>query len=263
MQPWARCDPRRLRALRGVLTDIDDTLTTEGAIPMGVVAALSALRAAGLPVLAVTGRPMGWSLAIADNTPLAAIVAENGSVALIPEGGAVRVEFVDGEPQRAANAVRLRAAAERIVREVPGATLSRDSVGRVTDVAIDHAEFAHLDAAQIEQVVALMRAEGMNATVSSIHVNGWFGTHTKLTGANWIVRRLFSRDLMAERDDWLYVGDSTNDELMFATFPLSVGVANLTDFADRLTQWPAFITAHDRGRGFIEIAESLLAARGE
>jgi hypothetical protein len=261
--PWARCEPRRLCALRGVLTDIDDTLTTEGAIPMGVVAALSALRATGLPVIAVTGRPMGWSRAIAADTPLAAIVAENGAVALIAEAGEVRVEFADDAAVREANAARLRAAAERIVREVPGATLSQDSAGRVTDIAVDHAEFAHLDAAQIARVVAVMREEGMTATVSSIHVNGWFGTHSKLTGAAWIVRRLFGRDLMAERDDWLYVGDSTNDELMFASFPLSVGVANLMDFADRLTQWPAFITAHDRGRGFVEVAESLLAARGE
>jgi HAD superfamily hydrolase (TIGR01484 family) len=156
----------------------------------------------------------------------------------------------------------LRAAAERIVSEVPGATLSRDSAGRVTDIAIDHAEFAHLNPAQIEAVVALMRAEAMNATVSSIHVNGWFGAHSKLSGAAWIVRRLFDRDLRAERESWLYVGDSTNDELMFASFPLSVGVANLVDFADRLKQWPAFITTHERGRGFIEVAESLLAARG-
>ena len=262
VQPWARCDPRRLRDVRGVLTDIDDTLTTEGVIPLGVVAALSALRAAGVPVVAVTGRPMGWSRAIADDTPLAAIVAENGAVALIAEAGEVRVEFADAEPVRQANALRLRAVAERIVREVPGATLSRDSVGRVTDIAVDHAEFAHLDASRIERVVALMRAEGMNATVSSIHVNGWFGAHTKLTGADWIVRRRFGRDLAAERNEWLYVGDSTNDELMFANFALSVGVANLADFADRLRQWPAFITAHDRGRGFVEVAEALLAARG-
>ncbi|MEO8526209.1 MAG: HAD-IIB family hydrolase [Caldimonas sp.] len=263
--PWARCDPRRLRALRGVLTDIDDTLTTEGAMPMGVVAALSALRAAGVPVVAVTGRPMGWSRTIAKDTPLAAIVAENGSVALFADAAeiaGVRVEYADDATVRAANGARLRAVAERIVREVPGATSSRDSAGRVTDIAIDHAEFAHLDAARIARVVALMREEGMNATVSSIHVNGWFGTHSKLSGAAWIVRRLFGRDLMAERDGWLYVGDSTNDELMFASFPLSVGVANLADFADRLKQWPAFITTHDRGRGFIEVAESLLAARG-
>ena len=97
----------------------------------------------------------------------------------------------------------------------------------------------------------------MNATVSSIHVNGWFGAHSKLSGARWIVRRLLGRDLDAERDDWLYVGDSTNDELMFATFPLSVGVANIADFADRLQQWPAYVTALDRGRGFVEVAEAL------
>ena len=49
---------------------------------------------------------------------------------------------------------------------------------------------------------------------------------------------------------------------MFASFPLSVGVANLLDFAERLRQWPAFITTHERGRGFVEVAEALLAARG-
>ena len=69
------------------------------------------------------------------------MVAENGAVALIPDGaGGVRTEYADSEPVREANALRLAAAAARIVREVPGATLSRDSVGRVTDIAIDHAQ---------------------------------------------------------------------------------------------------------------------------
>lgn len=277
--PWARCDPGRLLAVRGVLTDIDDTLTSEGMIPLGVVAALSALRAAGLPVIAVTGRPLGWSRPIAETVPLAAIVAENGAVALIPEQrtagadarakqsadaptmSALIVEFADDAVTRDRNAKRLDAVAARIVAEVPGAGLSRDSAGRVTDIAIDHAEFAHLDAVSIARVVALMHGEGMSASVSSIHVNGWFGTHSKLSGADWIVRRLFGHDLAAERDAWLYVGDSSNDELMFANFPLSVGVANIVDFADALRQWPAYVTALDRGRGFVEIAEALLAAR--
>jgi hydroxymethylpyrimidine pyrophosphatase-like HAD family hydrolase len=212
-------------------------------------------------VIAVTGRPMGWSLPIAAETPLAAVVAENGAVAIFDEAGAQRVEYAQGEAERAANAVRLRAAAERILLEVPGATLSRDSPGRVTDIAVDHSEFAHLDAARIEQVVAIMRAEGMHATVSSIHVNGWFGAHTKLTGAAWICRRLLDRDLEAERSRWIYVGDSTNDQLMFGHFPLSVGVANLMDFAERLTQWPAYLTTFERGRGFVEVAERLLDSR--
>ncbi len=261
--PWSRCEPRRLAGVRGVLTDIDDTLTTEGAIPMGVVAALAALRESGLPVIAVTGRPMGWSRALAEQTPLAAVVAENGAVALVREAGAdaVRVEYVDPEPVRRANAERLRAVAARIVAEISEATLSQDSFGRVTDIAVDHAEFNHLAPARIADVVALMKSEGMNTTVSSIHVNGWFGAHSKLSGATWIVRRLLGLDLAAERDKWLYVGDSTNDELMFASFPLSVGVANIADFADRLRQWPAYVTSLDRGRGFVEVAEALLAAR--
>jgi HAD superfamily hydrolase (TIGR01484 family) len=260
--PWSRCDPRLLHGVRGVLSDIDDTLTSDGLIPMGVVAALAALRAAGLPVIAVTGRPLGWSREVALPTPLAAIVAENGAVALWQDGDEVRVEFADPAPVRDAHAARLRAVASRIVAEVPGATLARDSPGRVTDIAIDHGEFADLDPAQIHQVLALMRREGMNASVSSIHVNGWFGAHTKLTGATWIVQRLLGRDLDAERASWLYVGDSTNDEPMFAAFPLSVGVANIVDFADRLQRWPAYVTMLDRGRGFVEIAEALLAARG-
>ena len=111
--PWSRCEPRRLAGVRGVLTDIDDTLTTEGAIPMGVVAALAALREAGLPVIAVTGRPMGWSRAVAAQTPLAAVVAENGSVALVRDGDEVRVELrrsrAGAQRQRRAPARRRRA----------------------------------------------------------------------------------------------------------------------------------------------------------
>ena len=245
----------------GLLTDIDDTLTRDGAVEAVARAALQRLAAAALPVLAITGRPMGWSEPFVRDGTLPAIVAENGAVALFREHGRVCIEYAQDEATRRANAQRLRQVAARVLREVPGATLSRDSVGRVTDVAIDHGEFAHLDEPAIERVVAIMRSEGMNATVSSIHVNGWFGDHTKLSGARWIVRRLFGRELDAERGRWVYVGDSTNDQEMFAHFPLSVGVANLMRFADRLTVWPAYLTTGERGAGFAEVADVLIAAR--
>ena len=265
VQPWSRCDPARLAGVFGVLTDIDDTLTTDGAIPMGVVAAIAALAEAGVPVVAVSGRPVGWCEPVVRSTPLAAVVAEDGAVALIADASAergVRVEFADDAATRAGYALRLKAVAERVLREVPAARISDDSVRRLTDLAIDHAEVHRLGAADIERVVAIMRSEGMTATVSSIHVNGWFGPHSKRTGAAWIVRRLFGRDLEGERERWIYVGDSSNDELMFDAFPLSAGVANIVENAARLRHWPAFVTALARGRGFIEIAESVLAARG-
>ena len=72
---------------------------------------------------------------------------------------------------------------EQIEREPPGVHRATDSPGRGTDIAIDHSEFAHLSQAQIAAVVALMKSQGLQATVSSIHINGWFGDHNKLAGA--------------------------------------------------------------------------------
>jgi hypothetical protein len=106
-----------------------------------------------------------------------------------------------------------------------------------------------------------MQAEGMNATVSSIHINGWFGAHNKLEGARWVVRQLWGRELDAEMDSWVYVGDSTNDQLMFKSFRNSVGVANIERFLPALNDKPRFITRGARGAGFAEVATAVLAAR--
>lgn len=260
-RPWAQCPPAALAGVCGLFTDIDDTLTRDGAIEPAALEALHALAAAGLPVVAITGRPLGWSEPFARAWPVQAIVAENGAVALVRQGAEVLTEFAQDAATRCANAARLRAVAARVLREVPGATLARDSAGRATDIAVDHGEFAHLDDAAVARVVALMQEEGMVATVSSIHVNGWFGSHSKLTAAQWMLQRLLGRPLAAELARWVYVGDSTNDQPMFEAFPLSVGVANLRRFAAVLRHWPAYITAGERGAGFAEVAAALLRAR--
>ena len=261
MLPLSELPRDAARAVRGVLTDIDDTLTTAGVIDADALDALARLRAVGIPVIAITGRPMGWSEPFARDWPLNAIVAENGAVALFREGERLTIEYAQDAATRARNALRLRDAAARVLREVPGATLSRDSAGRATDIAVDHNEFATLSPAQIEQVVVVMRSAGLHATVSSIHINGWFGEHDKLSGARWMVRRLFARDLEAEHAQWVYVGDSTNDQQMFGHFPLSVGVANLLRFERELSVWPAYLTRGERGAGFAEVADILIAAR--
>ncbi len=260
-QPLAELPAARLANAVGVMTDIDDTLTRDGAIEPAALDALHALHAAGIPVIAITGRPLGWSAPFAAAWPVQAIVAENGGVALLRAGGQMTTEFAHDETTRTHNVGRLAHAAARVLAEVPGATLAQDSAGRVTDIAIDHSEFAQLDDAAIAQVVAVLRSEGLHATVSSIHINGWLGEHDKWTGAEWMLCRLFGRVLLHETDRWVYVGDSTNDQAMFKRFSLSVGVANLRRFADTLTVWPAYITQAERGVGFAEVARALLAAR--
>ena len=61
MQPLARLPAARLRGVRGILSDIDDTLTRDGAIEPAALDALHSLRVHGVDVLAITGRPAGWS----------------------------------------------------------------------------------------------------------------------------------------------------------------------------------------------------------
>lgn len=247
--------------IRGVFTDIDDTLTTDGAITPDALAALGDLKAAGLHVVPITGRPVGWSEPFALAWPVDAIVAENGSVALTGHNGKLDKRYQQDERTRAGHFARMQQVAARVLREVPGATLSTDSPGRETDIAIDHSEFAHLPQPAIDHVVRIMQAEGMNATVSSIHINGWYGGHDKLAGARWIVRELWGRDLDAEIDRWVYVGDSTNDQLMFQRFPHSVGVANIARFVPQLQHRPRYVTGAERGAGFAQVARAVLGAR--
>ncbi|WP_397407853.1 HAD-IIB family hydrolase [Polaromonas sp.] len=257
--------------ITGVFTDIDDTLTTDGAITPDALQALRDLQAAGLHVIPITGRPVSWSESFALRWPVDAIVAENGAVALLASqiglqpvsGGRGQLSklYQQDAPTRLANYARMQQVARRVMQDVPGAVLSEDSRGRETDIAIDHSEFVHLPPAQIAQAVQIMQSEGMNATVSSIHINGWFGAHNKLEGARWIVRELFGRDLEAEMGRWVYVGDSTNDQLMFEAFAHSVGVANIRRFEAALSHKPRYITEGERGAGFAEVAAALLAAR--
>ena len=245
--------------LLGVLTDIDDTLTTDGAVPEHVVASIAALREAGLKVVPITGRPVGWSEPFASAWPVDAIVAENGAVALRRNAaGGLDKLYQQDAATRSANFARMQEVLAQIEASVPGARRATDSAGRECDIAVDHSEFTEMPQAQIDQCVAIMRAAGMNATVSSIHINGWFGAHNKWQGAQWIVRTLFDRDLAAELERWVYIGDSTNDQLMFERFGHSFGVANIARFVPQLTHLPRYVTPSERGDGFVELTRAIL-----
>jgi HAD superfamily hydrolase (TIGR01484 family) len=259
------------RRIIGVFTDIDDTLTTDGAITTAALQALHALKAAGLHVIAITGRPVGWSEPFAREWPVDAIVAENGSVALFNNDPLKKTAglptrnlhsllsklYQSDAITRERNYAHLQRVLMRVEHEVPGANRSTDSIGRETDIAIDHSEFTHLPPEKIAQVVQIMQSEGLQATVSSIHINGWIGSHNKLQGAHWIVRELFKRDLAQEMQRWVYVGDSTNDQLMFEAFENSVGVANIARFLPELNHLPRYVTSHERGAGFAQVVAQL------
>ena len=65
--------------VRGVLADIDDTLTSDGRLTAQAYGAMERLQAAGLLVIPITGRPAGWCDLIARFWPVDAVVGENGA----------------------------------------------------------------------------------------------------------------------------------------------------------------------------------------
>ncbi|MCC6870342.1 MAG: HAD-IIB family hydrolase [Burkholderiales bacterium] len=264
MQPLDQLSDAALARVRGVFADIDDTLTTDGRLTAEAYAAMAALHEAGFGVVPITGRPAGWCDHIARMWPVDAVVGENGAFYFAYDAASRKLvkRFRDDEATRAANRARLAAVRDRILAEAPGAALASDQLYREADLAIDYCEdVPRLGSAAVDRIVAIMREAGMTAKVSSIHVNGWFGAYDKLGMTRTLVRERHGVDLDAERDRYLFVGDSPNDAPLFGYFPLSVGVANVRRFAARLEYAPAYVTARESGAGFAELAARLLAAR--
>ena len=264
MQPLDSFPVAARRRIRGVFTDIDDTLTTDGKLTAAAYGALERLRAAGFVVVPITGRPAGWCDHIARMWPVDAVVGENGAFYFRYDAAAHKLvkRFLVPAEERAANRRRLEGVRDRILAAVPGAALASDQLYREADLAIDFREdVPPLPHEEIDRIVALFNGAGATAKVSSIHVNGWFGSYDKLGMTRILLRERFAVDLDAERDAFVFAGDSPNDSPMFEFFPNAVGVANIADFADRLTALPAYVTRSRCGAGFVELAEALIAAR--
>ena len=261
MKPLAGIDRARLAAVRGIFADIDDTITTEGRLTAAAYAALERLTAAGFTVVPITGRPAGWCDHIARMWPVAGVVGENGAFWMRYDASSRRLvkRFLASDAERAANRARLGGIGQRILAEVRGCALASDQLYREADLAIDFREdVPPLSSEAVDRIVGLMESEGMTAKVSSIHVNGWFGRYDKLGMTRTFFREVLGVDLDRDKDRYVFVGDSPNDAPMFAYFPLSVGVANVRAFADRIATPPAFVTSRNSGAGFVELAERLL-----
>jgi hypothetical protein len=264
MRPLATLPEAARTRVRGVLADIDDTLTTEGRLTAEAYAALARLCDAGFVVVPITGRPAGWCDHIARMWPVSGVVGENGALWMRHDPATRKLvrRFAASEAERVANRAQLAAIGAKILAAVPGAALASDQQYREADLAIDYCEdVAPLPRADVDRIVAMMEAEGMTAKVSSIHVNGWFGAYDKLGMTRRFLGEVLAIDLDAERDRFVFVGDSGNDAPMFAYFPLSVGVANVRAFLDRLATPPAFVTERRSGAGFVELADRLLRGR--
>jgi len=262
LRPLAQMPRATAAAVHTVLTDIDDTLTTDGRLTAPAYAALQALHDAGLRVVPVTGRPAGWCDHIARMWPVAAVVGENGAFYYRYDRGLRKMQrsYYKRADARTADRRRLNELKAKILAEVPGCAVSADQGFREADLAIDFCEdVPALSPASVDRIVQIFEAAGAQAKVSSIHVNGWFGAYDKLSMTRRLFREAFKQDLEAIKTQVVFAGDSPNDQPMFAFFPHGVGVANVRQFVGRMNALPTWVTQQEGGLGFAELAEVLLS----
>lgn len=253
------------KQVRFVLTDIDDTVTTEGRLTADAYAALEQLSNVGITVIPITGRPAGWCDHIARMWPVFAVVGENGAFYMRYDRAQRKMTTHQWatEANLQDNRKKLDRLALEILQAVPGSALASDQHYRLADLAIDFCEdVAALPETAVQQIVSLFKSAGAQAKVSSIHVNGWFGAYDKLSMTKTLFAHELGIDLQNDNENVLFIGDSPNDEPMFEFFKYSVGVANIQHQLHRLTHRPKFVTQAHAGGGFAEMARYLLAARG-
>ena len=257
-RPLAEADLSRVRAL---FTDVDGTLTTGDQLEAATLRALEQLHAAGVRIVLVSGRPAGWGECWMRELPVDAVVVENGGLWFVREGGRVRKLFAQPEAERLEARRRLASEVERALRLVPGARLSSDSAYTEVDLAIDHHEDVDLPPEAATKLEEALRARGVNAVRSSVHVNCWIGAFDKLSSARRVAKEALGLTLGPGDRQSVYVGDSFNDAPMFDGFALSVGVANVREVLDRISHPPKFVSRAREGAGFREVARAMLKAR--
>ncbi len=266
MRPLAEISNQEVSEIRGICLDIDDTLSTHGKLTAEAYQALWNLKNAGYFIVPITGRPAGWCDHIIRFWPVDAVVGENGAFTFyMKDKVRSRIETPGALADATVRAKKLHDLGQTILKEFPHAKWASDQAYREHDLAIDFCEdVPPWPRADIDRLVEVCHQVGAQAKISSIHVNSWFGTHNKCSGFEAWKQAGFQglvKGTDIKHDQWIFIGDSPNDEPMFEYFSKSVGVANLAPFLDRIKNPPRWITQHESGNGFVEFAEKLLCTK--
>ena len=247
-----------------LLTDIDDTLTDEGLLTAEAYSALWSLKKNGIEVIPVTGRPAGWCELIARQWPVAGVIGENGGFWFRYHQRKMLRHYVQDVSTREKNQHKLLSIKKEILDELPGADVASDQFCRQIDLAIDFCEdVPALPRSDVEKIVSIFKSHGAQAKVSSIHVNGWFGDHNKLSTSLHFLKTQMGLNDARILSECAFSGDSPNDEPMWEFFPNSFAVANVSEFLNMIKHPPQWVANSRGGGGFSEIASRLIAVHGK
>ncbi|MFZ6863149.1 HAD family hydrolase [Undibacterium sp. Ji67W] len=253
------------RQLKVILTDIDDTLTTEGKLSAATLQVLDSARQAGWLRIAVTGRPTYWTLPLLRLCNFDAVIAENGASAFwLDEAGKQQAMFYAEAELRQQHRQQLEQFAVILQARFPEVKIASDAPQRIGDLAFDIGEeIPPLPLARTAEIADFIREHGLYATTSSIHAHASVMHFSKQTMTQKLLAEVFDIADQHARECCVFIGDSPNDASMFAHYPWSVGVANVKKFLDRFDAHPRFVTEQACSDGFVELINFLLDEENE
>lgn len=243
--PWA--------SVRLVASDMDGTLTRSGQFTPALLQSLTELAQANIATIIVTGRSAGWVQGLTAYLPIAGAIAENGGIYIPKDTWQPQplIALADIPQHRQ----KLATMFETITQTYPDLTPSADNAFRLTDWTFD---IGSLTPAELSAIANLCEDAGWGFTYSTVQCHIRPSQQDKGVGLHGVIQQLFP-DVAAQQV--VTVGDSPNDEGLFdaSLFPLSVGVANIRHYCDRLQHMPQFITQGEEFEGFQELANIVLA----
>ena len=253
--------PKKIDKIKFVLSDVDDTLTSNGQLRPETYQAMHRLVDAGIIFIPITGGCAGWCDSFSRLWPAAAVIGENGGFYLKRQANNhIDYHFWQSETERQQNTEKLLQIAQQAILQVPQVRLAKDQCYRLVDVAIDYnQDISGIGKEQLAKILEVFHREGVNAKASSIHVNAWIGDYNKKAMACQMLASEFHLSAAQMQQQVLFIGDSLNDETMFEFFPNSVGVANIEQQLAQLQSKPKWITQASHGRGFEQMVDAVLA----
>ncbi|HEY9630068.1 MAG TPA: HAD family hydrolase [Coleofasciculaceae cyanobacterium] len=254
------------RSIRLVATDMDGTLTQQGKFTPALLQAIADLGQAGIQVLIITGRSAGWVNGIASYLPVVGAIAENGGIlyrnsaehdVFSSHRNGAEPEFLGAIDSN--HRQRLAEMFDKLRAEFPQIQESVDNQFRLTDWTFD---VFGLGLAELRAMGDRCLAEGLGFTYSTVQCHIKPLHQDKAIGLSKALSHYFPN---YQPTEIVTVGDSPNDESLFDgdRFPLSVGVANVRDYAAQLSHQPAYITEAPEAEGFCELAKFILQAHAK
>ena len=261
MKPLDQIPDTLRQSLRGIFSDIDDTITTNGMLSAEAYSAIENISKRGIDFIPITGRPAGWCDMIARFWPVRGVIGENGAFFFSYDRKKRKMirRYIQSEKERLEGLKKLEIIKQNVLKQVTGSAVASDHFSRISDLAIDFCEdVPELPIEAVKKIEEIFVESGATAKISSIHVNGWFGDYNKLEMTRIFTKEILDIDLDLNKDKFVFCGDSPNDEPLFQYFPNSCGVANVKGFKSEMIHLPKYVSDLKGGKGFVEICKKLL-----